>query len=90
MAKPKIKVSNKAVVEIMRSDEMLAEVTKRANKIAAAANADHQGKVDGFVVQSSVHSTRARAAVIAATNQAIYAEAKYGTLTKALDAGKDS
>jgi hypothetical protein len=89
MAKPKIKVSNKAMVDIMRSDEMLSEVTKRAEAIAAAANSEYTGTGEGFVVQSNVHSTRARAAVIAATNQAIYAEAKYGLLTKSMDAGRD-
>ena len=89
MAKPRIKVRNKALVDIMRSDEVLAEVTARAEKIAAAANADYLGDSEGFVVQSNVHSTRARAAVIAATNQAIYAEAKYGLLTRSMDAGKD-
>jgi phage antirepressor YoqD-like protein len=89
MAKPKIKVSNKALVEIMRSDEMLAEVTKRAEAIAAAANAGYTGTGEGFVAHSNVHSTRARGTVVTATNQAYYAEAKYGLLTKSMDAGRN-
>jgi phage antirepressor YoqD-like protein len=89
MAKPKIKVSNKALVEIMRSDEMLAEVTKRAEAIAAAANAEYTGTGEGFVAHSNAHSTRARGTVVTATNQAYYAEAKYGLLTKSMDAGRN-
>lgn len=89
MAKPKIKVSNKALVELMRSEEMLAEVTKRAELIAAAANAEYTGNGVGFVAHSNVHSTRARGTVVTATNQAAYAEAKYGLLTKSVDAGRD-
>ena len=89
MAKPKIKVSNKALVEIMRSHEMLAEVHKRAEAIAAAANAEYRGEAPGFVAHSNVHSTRARGTVVTATNQAYYAEAKYGLLTKSMDAGRN-
>ena len=89
MAKPKIKVRNKALVEIMRSFEMLAEVTKRAEMIADAANAEYRGEGQGFVAHSNVHSTRARGTVVTATNQAYYAEAKYGLLTKSMDAGRN-
>ena len=90
MAKPKIKVNHRAIVEIMRSPEMLAEVTKRAEAIAAAANAEYRGNgEDGFIANSHVHSTRARGSVVTATNQAYYAEAKYGLLTKSMDAGRD-
>jgi hypothetical protein len=77
------------MVEIMRSPEMLAEVTKRAEAIAAAANAEYRGEGEGFVAHSNVHSTRARGSVVTATNQAAYAEAKYGLLTKSMDAGRD-
>jgi len=89
MAKPRIKVHNRAMVEIMRSPEMLAEVTKRAEAIAEAANAEYTGEGEGFVAHSNVHSTRARGTVVTATNQAAYAEAKYGLLTKSMDAGRD-
>jgi hypothetical protein len=89
MAKPRVKVHNRSMVEIMRSPEMLAEVTKRAEAIAAAANAEYRGEGEGFVAHSNVHSTRARGSVVTATNQAAYAEAKYGLLTKSMDAGRD-
>ena len=89
MAKPRIKVHNKAIVDIMRSPEMLREVADRARKIAAAANAEYTGEGEGFVAHSNVHSTRARGTVVTATNQAAYAEAKYGLLTKSMDAGRD-
>jgi hypothetical protein len=89
MAKPRVKVKNKALVEIMRSFEMLAEVQKRADAIAAAANAEYTGAGEGFVAHSNVHSTRARGTVVTATNQAYAAEAKYGLLTRSMDAGKD-
>lgn len=89
MAKPRIKVHNRAMVDIMRSPEVLAEVTKRAEAIAAAANAEYTGSGTGFVAHSNVHSTRARGTVVTATNQAAYAEAKYGLLTKSMDAGRD-
>lgn len=89
MAKPKITVHRRAVVAIMRSEEMLAEVARRAEMIAAAANAEYRGTGDGYVAHSNVHSTRARGAVVATTNQAKYAEAKHGLLTKSIDAGRD-
>jgi hypothetical protein len=88
MAKPRIKVSNEAVVEIMRSHEMLREVAERARRIAAAANAGYTGEGEGFVSHSNIHSTRARGTVVTATNQAMYAEAKYGLLTKSMDAAR--
>lgn len=89
MAKPRVKVNNKTIVDIMRSHEMLAEVHRRAQLIADAANAGYTGEGEGFVAHSNVHSTRARGTVVTATNQAAYAEAKYGLLTRSMDAGRN-
>ena len=81
MVRPVIKVNSSEVRRVLRSPEVLAELSNRGGRVAAAAGS-------GFEVKPSVGRNRARVAVVAATKSARRAEAKSGVLSKALDAGR--
>lgn len=69
------------VDDLLKSPEVLADLRRRANAIAAAAGEGHE-------VDVRVGARRARASVRTATFDAMRAEAKDRTLTRALDAGR--
>jgi len=74
-------VLNRAGVrELLRGAQMQAEVTRRAEHIAAAAGPGHE-------VVSSVGRNRARAEVRTTTIEAKIAEAAHQNLTRAIRAG---
>lgn len=77
----KVKLNNAAVRELLRSPEVLAELQRRADLIAAAAG-------DGFEVDASTGPQRARASIRTGTYPARKAEAVDHVLTAALDAGR--
>lgn len=83
MAKSTVRITmNKPNIrKLLRSPEMLADLERRAERIAAAAG-------PGFEVDSEVGPNRARAAVIARTGEARHAEATRRALTQAIDAGR--
>lgn len=81
MANYRIELDHEAVGKLLKSPEMVAELRKRAERIAAAAG-------DGFEVETSVSRTRAHALVRTATFKARHAEARDRALTRALDAGR--
>jgi len=78
---PKVRINRKGVRELLRSREVLSDLERRANAIAAAAG-------EGMEVDSEVGRNRARASVRTATREAVLAEAQQRALTRALDAGR--
>lgn len=81
MAAARVKLDSKAVRDLLRSDEVKADLERRARAIAAAAG-------EGFEVDSDVGPARARASVRSATLEAHVAEATDRALTRAIDAGR--
>jgi hypothetical protein len=81
MANVRIKVNRNGIRDLLRSDEVLADLEERGQRIAAAAG-------DGHRVESEVGQNRARVAVITDTIEARISEAKNRTLTRAIDAGR--
>jgi len=78
-------VHNHAAYEALLKDPaVLADLTRRAEAIATAANAG--GGL--HVVRFEVGPRRARAAVVAADPAAYRAEARDHNLTRAVDAGR--
>lgn len=77
----RIKLNREGVRELLRSPEVLADLTARAERIAARAGPGH-------VVESDVGDNRARAVVITSTVEAMVAEARDRNLTRAIDAGR--
>lgn len=78
---PKVRINRKGVRELLRSREVLSDLERRANAIAAAAG-------EGMEVDSEIGRNRARASVRTATREAVLAEAQQRALTRALDAGR--
>jgi hypothetical protein len=76
-----VKINRRAVAHLLKSPEVLADVRKRANRIAAAAGPGHE-------VDARIGRTRARASVVTATTEARRGEANRRTLTRALGAGR--
>lgn len=81
MARKTFTLNRKAIKALLRSDEVEAELRRRAERVAAAAGPGHR-------VDSGKGPSRARAAVITDTTAARRAEAKHRTLTRALNAAK--
>jgi hypothetical protein len=81
MARVRVVLNSDGVREVLRSPGVLAELTARAKRIAAAAG-------PGMEVDTEVGQNRARASVRTATLDAIKAEAEDRALTRALDAGR--
>lgn len=81
MANVRVKMNSKGARAVLRSEEVRADLARRAGRIAAAAGV-------GFAADSSVGANRARAAAYTASARAARAEAKDKRLTRALDAGR--
>ena len=77
----KVVLNRKAVRDLLRSEEVRADLARRAEQIAAAAG-------DGHRVESGVGRNRARAAVVTDTADARRREATDRSLTAAIDAGR--
>jgi len=82
MATPgRIVLNRKGMRQLLRSPEVLADLERRAERIAARAG-------DGMEPSAMVGKNRARASVITATHSARRAEATSRALTRAIDAGR--
>lgn len=77
----RIELNRSGVRQLLRGDDVKAELKRRAEKIAAAAGPGHK-------VNSSVGANRARAEVVTDSFAARYNEATNRSLTRALDAGR--
>lgn len=78
----KIKLNKPGVRELLRGEEMQADLKRRADKIAAAAG-------PGNEVETFVGKNRARATVRTATIEARIAEETDQSLTRSIAAGRD-
>lgn len=76
-----IRLHRARIRELLRSPDVQADLVTRAEAIAAAAG-------EGCEVDSAVGRTRARASVRTATPEAVRAEARDKTLTRAIGAGR--
>lgn len=81
MAKPKIVVNSAGVEQLLKSPEVLADLERRAQAIAAVAG-------PGMEVDAQIGPNRARASVRTATIPAMVAEATDRALTRAFQAGR--
>jgi len=81
MARTRVTLNRSAVSDLMQSDEVRADLVRRAENIAAAAGSGHE-------VDSDVGPNRARASVRTVTVEAMYDEATSKRLTRAIDAGR--
>lgn len=83
MAKVTVKHNSKGYAELLKHPNVLADLERRAEAIAATANSEGL-----HVVRSEIGPNRARAAVITGDIQAMRAEANHHNLTRAVDAGR--
>lgn len=81
MAVARVKLNRKGVRELLRSQEMQADLHRRGQRIANAAGPGHES-------QSRVGRNRARETVRTTTNEAALAEQHHQRLTNALSAGR--
>lgn len=81
MAKVTVILNRKGIRDLLRSEQVRADLVRRAHNIAAAAG-------DGHTVDSQIGRNRARAAVITTSIPAMIREARDRNLTRALDAGR--
>lgn len=81
MAKVRIELNHSAVRQLLRSDEVKADLERRAKRIADAAGPGHD-------VDVSTGRNRARADVATESFAARYRESTERTLTRAIDAGR--
>jgi len=82
MAK-EVELDHRAIDAFLKSPQVAADLKRRADAIASAA-----GGAPGYVAESFIGKSRARASVRTATAKAARAEAKNHGLITALDAGR--
>ena len=81
MADVRIVINGKAVADLLRSPEALADVRRRAQAVAARAG-------EGYLVDSAVGRRRARASVRTASARWAAHERAHHVLLSALDAAR--
>lgn len=81
MARPVVKINRAAVRKLLKDQALLADLERRAAKIAAAAG-------PGFESDGRIGRTRARAMAYTTDAQSMRAEATDRALTRAIDAGR--
>lgn len=81
MAVLRIELNHAAVVGLLKSPEVLADLERRGKSIAEAAG-------EGYEIQTFVGATRARVTVRTETFAAREREATQRSLTRAIDAGR--
>jgi hypothetical protein len=77
----RVTLNQGAVRAILQSSDVLADLTRRAQAIAAAAG-------EGMEVDSGIGRNRARASVRTHTHAAVVAESQDKALTSAIGAGR--
>ena len=89
MPKTKVKLNHVGVAALLKSDEVRAALTRRAERVLAAAQADPHD--DTFDYENGLHieqatTDRAVVRVVSGNWKGHILEAKYGILSRALDA----
>lgn len=87
MANLRIVLNRKGVKTLLTSDKVLADLVRRANAVAVAADGN-SGRGGDHSIESAVGRNRARAAVYTDTFNAMHREADQRTLTRAIDAAR--
>jgi hypothetical protein len=82
----RIELNHAGVTSLLKSPEVLADMKRRANAVAATANASSPGAI--FTADSDLGRARARASVFTENTAAMHAEATDRALTRAIDAGR--
>lgn len=77
----RIELNSQGVRELLKSNEIKADLQRRAEAIARAAG-------PGFIADSTVGPNRARASVGTTDIDSMRAEAEDRVLTRAIDAGR--
>lgn len=81
MALIRIELNRDGIRELLKSNEVRADLQARAERIAAAAG-------PGFIADSTVGPNRARASAGTSDMDSMLAEAHDRALTRAIDAGR--
>lgn len=87
MAKVRIQYKSAGFREILRSQQVLAALTARANRIASAADAAANDP-GGHEVLTDIGPNRARAAVLTRTPKSMWKEATQHSLLNSFGAGQ--
>lgn len=89
MARVRLEFHYEGFNEVRTSPEVTADIHRRTDAIAAAANGMVEGGTgDDFEGRKTVNKTRARGSVITVTAEAMLAQQRDHVLERALDAGR--
>lgn len=83
----RIVLNRRGVQALLTSDQIAADIRRRATLIATAADAA-TGRVGDHAVEVTVGRNRARAVVFTDTFNAMHREGDQRTLTRSVDAGR--
>lgn len=81
MSRVRVDMNPKGVRALLRSPDLVADLRRRADRVARAAGPGHVAEVD-------IEGTRVSAVVIAATVEANLREQRERNLTRAIDAAR--
>lgn len=88
MARSKVKLNSAGMAQLLKSDDVRAMLTPRAERVLAAAQADPHDETgayeDGLQIQQAT-TDRAVVRVVATDWKGHVLEARYGILSRALD-----
>lgn len=82
----RVKLNSEGALAILQGTDVMDDLVARAQRIAAAASAGGSGGT--FLVEQEVTTERARVVVVTADADAMVAEARDRSLTRAVDAGR--
>lgn len=84
----RLQLNSAGFAELMRSQEIQADLADRGRRIADAASGSAEGEGDDFEVDATTNRDRAVVFVRTATRQARLAEAEDRALSRAIYAGR--
>ena len=87
MARARVEFKSEGFRQVLTSQKVLGELTRRANSIRQAADAAANDP-GGHEVLTDIGRRRARAAVLTRTPKAMWKEAVHHTLTSSFGAGR--
>ena len=83
----RIVLNSDGIRDLLQSQEVAADIRRRAEAVASAADAA-SGRAGDHEVEAGVGRSRSRAVVRTATFNAMHREADQRSLTQSLDAGR--
>lgn len=91
MARPRVRLLNSGMAQLLNSDEIRDELTRLARPVLAAAKADPRDDTgafeDGLVIEQDT-TDRAVVRVVSTDPKGHILEARYGILSRALEAAR--